>query len=114
MGLAAMMHLMLKQVQQHAVEPLALQVAFTLQLGGARECVRVKPIDQGDQPRIDLPLRRRERRNGPARLRICPSRGTEPAAFHGIDVEAIDHEDMIERRRQARKEPGARRGEIGG
>src|SRR6476660_1415748 len=107
-----MMHLVLEQVQEQAVHPLLLDVGATMHGNDALQSSLVKFFDHAEQTLIYLSLRLLERRNSPAGLVIRPGGRPERAAFHGVHVEAVDDQDMIERGAQAGKEACSFRDEL--
>src|SRR5437899_5038479 len=93
-GLAAMMHLMLEQMQEQAVHPLALDGGAAMHGDDALQSGAVERFDDGEQTPVYRGLGFPQRGNRCTRLLIRPGGGSERAAFHRIDVKMIDDQDM--------------------
>jgi len=92
-----MMDLVLEQVQQKAIRPLLLNVCAPVNVDDPVRSRFVQPLAPGNQPAINLCLRRPQFRNCAARHTIRPGGRPERAAFQRINVEPIDDQDMIQR-----------------
>ena len=112
MGLAAMMHLVLEQVEEQAVHPLALDGSVAMHGDDALQSGAVERFDDREQTPVYRGLGFLERGNRCTRLLVRPGRRAERAAFHRIDVEVVDDQDVVERGAQAWKEAGSLRGEL--
>ena len=77
-----------------------------LQAGGV-EC-----FDDLEQAAMDGGLRLLQRHDRGAGLLVRPGGGAERAAFHGVDVEMVDDQDVVERGAQAGEEAGSFGGEF--
>jgi len=108
-----MMDLMLKQMKQQPVEPLALNALTAVDVNDAIEIGHAQALDHGNQSPIHFHLCISEHHCGAARLRVGPGRRPERPALHGVHVKEVDNQDVIERSAQAWKETGSRRHEIG-
>ncbi len=107
-----MINLVLKQVKQsQPIDPLALNAIAAVDVNDTIEIGHVQVLDS-NQSSVHLPLRISEQDCSFARLRVGPSCRPKCAAFHCIDVKAIDNQDVVQRRAQAWKETGPRRHEI--
>ena len=65
-----------------------------------------------EQAPIDRGLGFLQRGDRGARLLVRPGGGAERAAFHGVDVEVVDDQDVVERGAQAWEEAGSSCGEF--
>ena len=111
-GLATVVNVVLEQMQQQTVHPFALDGGAAMHGDDALQSGAVERFHDGEQAPIHRGLCFLQRGNGLARLLVRPGVGPERAAFHRIDVEVIDDQDVIERGAQARKEAGSLRGEF--
>jgi hypothetical protein len=107
-----MMHLMLEQMQQQTVHPLALDGGAAMHGDDALQAGGVERFDDLEQAPVDCGLGLLQRGDRCARLLIRPGGRAERAAFHRIDVEVIDDQDVVERGAQAWKEAGSFRSEF--
>src|SRR5882724_6884477 len=110
--LTPVMNLMLKQVKQQPIDPLALNAVAAMDVDDTIEILVAQPLDDSNQSAVHLALRIAEHDGRLARLAVRPGRRPECAALHGVDVKAIDNQDVIERRAQAWKESSPRRHEF--
>src|SRR6266704_4039284 len=99
--LTPMMNLMLKQVKQQPIDPLALNAITAMYVDHTIEIGHAHALDDSNQSPVHLALRISEHDCSFARLLVRP--GCRPA-LHGVDVKPIDNQDVIERRAQAWKE----------
>lgn len=106
--LTSVMDLVLKHMQQKPVHPLALDARAPVHGHDTLQTGSVQGFDHGDQTPIHRRLRDCECRNCCIRFRVRPGRRPERAALHGVDIEQVDDQDMVERGKQAWKEAGAR------
>src|SRR5882757_1805520 len=110
--LAPVMNLVLKQMKQQPIDPLALNAIAAVDVDDTIEILVVQLLDYGNQSPVYLALRIAEHDCRRARLPVRPGRRSEGAALHGVDVKTIDNQDVVERRAQAWKEAGPRRHEF--
>ncbi len=110
--LTPVMDLMLKQVKQQPIDSLALNAITAMDVHDTIKVGRAQALDDGNQSPVRLALRISEQDRSFARFPVRPGRRPQPAALHRVHVKAIDNQDMIERRAQARKETGPRRHQI--
>src|SRR5258705_13298210 len=110
--LASMMNLVLKQVKQQPIDPLALNAITAVYVNETIEIGHAQALDDSNQSPVDLPLGISEHDRSLARLRVHPGCRPKCAALHCIYVKAIDNQDVVERRAQTWKETGPRRREI--
>jgi len=69
-----MMDLVLKQVKQQPIDPLAVNTITAVYVDDTIEIGRAQALDDSDQSPVDLALRRSEHDCGFARLRVRPGR----------------------------------------
>src|SRR3981189_1239412 len=110
--LTPMMNLMLKQVKQQPIDPLALNAITAMYVDHTIEIGHAQALDDSNQSPVRLALRISEHDCSFAGLRVRPGCRPKRAALHCVHVKAIDNQDVIECRAQARKETGPRRHEI--
>ena len=72
----------------------------------------VERFDDLEQASVDRGLGFFQRGDRGARLLVRPGGGAERAAFHRVDVEVVDDQDVVERGAQAWKEAGSFGGEF--
>src|SRR6478736_2554861 len=104
MRLTAMMNLVLEQMKQQPVHPLVLNVISAIDVDDPVEIGPTQLLNDRNQAPVHLALRLAEQDRGFARFAVGPGRRSKRAALHGVDVEAIDDQDVIERRAQTWKE----------
>src|SRR6187551_859193 len=102
-----MMHLVLEQMQQQSVHPLALDGGAAMHGDDAPQAGAVERFDDLEQTLVDGGLGLLQRGDRYARLLVRPGGGAERAAFHRVDVKMVDDQDVIERGAQAWKEAGS-------
>ena len=108
MGLAAMMDLVLEQVQEQPVAALGLDARIPVQSHSGAERLLRQGLADGNQPPIDGRLLALQVRHRGAGRPVGPRLRAEPAALQAVDVEPVDDQDVVERRLEARKEAGPR------
>src|SRR5712671_4300079 len=96
--LASMMNLVLKQVKQQPIDPLALNAITAVYVNETIEIGHAQALDDSNQSPVHLALRISEHDCSLARLLVRPGCRPKRAAFHGVDVKPIDNQDVIERR----------------
>src|SRR5271169_4694166 len=101
------MNLMLKQMQQKPVHPLTLNTCATMHLNDAPQTMRVQAFHNGDQAPIHICLRLPDSIHCRAWLWVCPSCWPERTALHCVNIEKVDHQDMVQGSAHAREEAGA-------
>ncbi len=104
MGLAAMVNLVLEQMQQNPVAALDLVMIATIERDPGRQVRLGQPGTQLQQAPIDLglgPLQAGDRR---ARQRLGPGGRAEAAARQTVDIEPVDHQDVVQGRLQRGEE----------
>src|SRR5262245_297249 len=104
MGLAAMMDLMLEEVQEQPVAALGLDAGISVEAHSGGERLLGQDVADGNEAPIDIPLLTLQVRHGGAGHWVGPRLGAEPATLEAIDVEPVDDEDVVERRLEAWEE----------
>ena len=109
MRLAAVMDIVLEEVQQQPVCALGLHASLAMHANNSVRPFLVKRGAKCNQPSIHRSLRRTQLGQRQTRYRIRIRRGSKRAAFECVNIKPIDSQDVVERGLNRRKKPGARR-----
>jgi hypothetical protein len=106
--LAAVMNLVLEQMQQQPITAFDLRAGAAADLNIGFERLAGQAVADRDQPCVDRGLRWQQIGDGDAWRLVLERAIAQCSAFKGVDVEVIDNQNVIERPLQAWKEPSAR------
>jgi hypothetical protein len=112
MCLAAVMNLMLENMEQQPVEPFVLNVVGAVNVHDALKASLVQFLDNGDQAAVDFRLCHLQGDDSLAGLRVLAEGQAARATLHCVNVKPINDQDMVECGAQAWKKAGARRLEV--
>lgn len=103
MRLPAMMRLVLKEMREDIVAAILLDARAAMDIDDGREAVFIEPIDKGDQHLVKFRLGAVQFRHGGEGLLFGKGGQTKRSTLQGIDIEAVNGVDVIQRRPEVGK-----------